>query len=209
MIENEKSESRILLLLKTEGAQSIEDISKILLISKEAVRLQMLKLGAKGEIQSELVKNKVGRPTKRWVLTDKAYRFFHDAHAELTVQMISTIKEELGEDVMEKLIFSREKSTKQRYEVELKKAKSLKDKIKRLAELRSLDGYMASFEKVPGGYLLSENHCPICFAASACQGFCRSELELFKDLLGEEYTVERQSHILAGAKSCVYKITEA
>jgi predicted ArsR family transcriptional regulator len=31
-----------------------------------------------------------------------------------------------------------------------------------------------------GSCLLIENHCPICAAAEACQGFCRSELEVFQ-----------------------------
>jgi predicted ArsR family transcriptional regulator len=57
-----------------------------------------------------------------------------------------------------------------------------------------------------GSFLLAENHCPICAAARACQGFCRSELELFKAVLGKRVTVERQDHILAGARRCAYRI---
>ena len=31
-----------------------------------------------------------------------------------------------------------------------------------------------------GAFLLAENHCPICAAATACQGFCTTELDLFR-----------------------------
>ena len=57
-----------------------------------------------------------------------------------------------------------------------------------------------------GSYLLLENHCPICAAAEACQGFCRSELLLFRALLAPA-TVERTEHILDGARRCAYRVT--
>lgn len=53
--------------------------------------------------------------------------------------------------------------------------------------------------------MLVENHCPICAAATACAGFCRSELETFRAVLSAE--VERSEHILAGARRCAYRIT--
>jgi predicted ArsR family transcriptional regulator len=53
---------------------------------------------------------------------------------------------------------------------------------------------------------LIEHHCPICAAAKTCQGFCRSELEVFRDVLGPNVSVERESHIVAGAPRCVYRV---
>ena len=44
-------------------------------------------------------------------------------------------------------------------------------------------------------------------AASACQGLCRSELELFKAALGDDVTVERVQHLLSGDQRCAYRIT--
>jgi predicted ArsR family transcriptional regulator len=52
-----------------------------------------------------------------------------------------------------------------------------------------------------------ENHCPICAAATLCQSFCRSELEIFQDVLGPGARVERTDHILAGARRCAYRIS--
>jgi predicted ArsR family transcriptional regulator len=59
-----------------------------------------------------------------------------------------------------------------------------------------------------GSLLLVENHCPICAAAATCQGFCRSELEVFQDVLGPSVAIERIEHILAGARRCAYRIRE-
>ena len=45
-------------------------------------------------------------------------------------------------------------------------------------------------------------------AAAICQGFCRSELDAFRRILGPGCRVERTDHILAGARRCAYRITE-
>jgi len=56
------------------------------------------------------------------------------------------------------------------------------------------------------GFLFIENHCPICAAASACRGFCATELDLFRAVLGPDVTVERAEHIVSGDRRCVYRI---
>ena len=57
-----------------------------------------------------------------------------------------------------------------------------------------------------GRWLLVENHCPICAAARACQGFCRSELSVLQALL-PDCAIERVDHVLAGARRCAYRIS--
>jgi predicted ArsR family transcriptional regulator len=55
------------------------------------------------------------------------------------------------------------------------------------------------------GLALVENHCPVCAAARACQDLCRSELDIFRAVLGGA-AVERTDHIVAGARRCAYRI---
>lgn len=60
-----------------------------------------------------------------------------------------------------------------------------------------------------GSILLVENHCPICAAATNCQGFCRAELQVFRAVLGPSVAVERSEHIVSGGRRCTYVIREA
>lgn len=47
-------------------------------------------------------------------------------------------------------------------------------KLDALAALRGAEGYMAGWEhQADGSCLFYENHCPICAAVVACQGFCK------------------------------------
>ena len=66
---------------------------------------------------------------------------------------------------------------------------------------------MAELEKTADGWLLLENHCPICAAATACQGFCSNELALFRKVLGSEAQVERVEYLLEGGRRCAYSVT--
>src|SRR5262249_45361273 len=103
---------------------------------------------------------------------------------------------------------AREEETRRAYTAALADATTLRARVALLAKLRSRDGYMAEWRADGEGFLLLENHCPICAAARACQGFCRAELEIFRDVLGPGVAVERIEHGLAGARRCAYRIRQ-
>ena len=149
-----------------------------------------------------------GRPPVRWRLTALANDLFPDRHADLTVDLISAIREAVGEEGLDRVVANRLERQLAAYRKTLPDPErtSVKVRVRRLAELRSAEGYLA--EALPDGadMLLVEHHCPICEAASACQGLCRSELELFQQALGDDVTVERTQHVLAGDLRCAYRI---
>ena len=66
---------------------------------------------------------------------------------------------------------------------------------------------MARVERDGKDWLLIEDHCPICAAASICQGFCRSEPRLFQEIVGRDATVTREKYMQGGDKRCVYRIS--
>src|SRR5256885_636838 len=76
-----------------------------------------------------------------------------------------------------------------------------------LTPLQNRGGYVAEAGAEGDGYLLVENHCPICGAAAACQGFCRAELETFRAVLGPDASVERTEHIVQGDRRCAYRVS--
>ena len=83
----------------------------------------------------------------------------------------------------------------------------METKIAGLAAIRSREGFMAEWQALgPDRFLFIENHCPVCAAATACQGLCRSELAVFRAVFGPAVSVERTDHILAGARRCAYVI---
>lgn len=198
--------NRILILMKTEGPQLAAAIGDTLGISGEAARQQLAKMTEAGLVEPVTVASTGrGRPRQLWHLTAAGNGQFPDGHAELTANLLGTLVEQLGPAALDTVISAREAETLQRYREELGNANDLAARVEGLAAIRTREGYMAdSWQEADGSFILVENHCPICAAAAACAGFCRSELETFRAILDAE--VERSEHILVGARRCAYRI---
>ncbi|MGZ2482526.1 putative ArsR family transcriptional regulator [Rhizobium pisi] len=199
--------NRILILIKTDGPQLAAAIGYALGISGEAARQQLAKMAEEGLVEPITVAaTGRGRPRQLWHLTAAGNRQFPDGHAELTGNLLGTLVERLGPAALDTVISAREAERLTRYRQEIGHGGDLASRIEALAAIRTREGYMAdSWRQADGSFMLVENHCPICAAAAACAGFCRSELETFRAVLDAE--IERSEHILAGARRCAYRIT--
>ncbi|MGE3873620.1 MAG: helix-turn-helix transcriptional regulator [Parvibaculaceae bacterium] len=207
MQEISPSEDRILRFLKFRGAQTTSAVARHLKITLPGARKHLAALLAARLVSFADESGAVGRPKRSWRLAPQAEKRFPDSHAVLTAEMIGAIRQVFGEAGLERVIGTRESETELRYRAALSGLGDTGKKVAKLAELRSEEGYMADWQALPdGSYLLAENHCPICAAARLCQGFCRSELAVFRSALGPAVTVERAEHILAGARRCAYRI---
>jgi len=201
-----KTTERIIQLLKVNGSMTAKALSNELEMTTMGVRQHLQLLEDSQEVVYQDKKAARGRPTRSWSLTEKSNEHFADGHQELTLQLIDSVKTIFGDKGLDKLILQREKESFNLYDKSLKEQTSLKAKLDRLAELRTNEGYMATIEEDGDVFWLMENHCPICAAASKCQNFCRSELELFQNLLQDVAKVSREEHIIEGARRCAYRI---
>ncbi|HDF2343304.1 TPA: transcriptional regulator [Morganella morganii] len=198
---------KLLILLKKHGPMQASEAGEHLGTTGEAARQQFTKLARDGMVEAHSECRGVGRPVQRWHLTALGNKRFPDCHAELTVKILTTIRRELGEDAIGKIITARENEARRDYFDKLQGAETLEERIIRLVAIRTEEGYMAQWEKEPeGSWLIIENHCPICSAASMCQGFCRAELELFQTVLNAN--VERVEYLLTDSRRCVYRVIQ-
>lgn len=203
----ETADERVLFSLKTKGAMTAQRLAHLLGISPVAVRKQLARLEAAHLVRYQEEVRGPGRPERVWRLSAKGHARFPDSHSQLTLELISSIRRIFGEDGLNRLIGQREQTMETVYAQALETERSLEARVTTLARLRAKEGYMASVEKLDdGAFLLIEDHCPICAAAHACQGFCRSELNIFRTVLGPQTRVTRTDHLLAGARRCAYRI---
>lgn len=196
----------MLLLLKTKGPLTTTGVAQELGITGEGARQQLQRLAEEGWVVFESVSRGVGRPSLMWRLSGRGNRRFPDTHAELTVQLISAIRDVLGDEALGNVISAREHKNLLRYYDIISLEDDLEAKVRRFAELRSSDGYLAECRVDGEGFLLIENHCPICAAATACHDICKVELQTFQQIFKEWGTVERLDHVIEGAKHCAYRI---
>jgi predicted ArsR family transcriptional regulator len=202
--------------LKRLGTATAPQLAAALVLTDTAVRQHLDALEAAGLVarvdppaEAERAR---GRPPARYRLTELANTLFPDRHADLAVELIEQVRATLGPAALDAVIDARTSAQEEVYARAMPGGTrvSLRARAERLAELRSAEGYVA--EVIPaerGSVLLVEHHCPICEAATTCQGFCRGELELFRRVLGPTVTVERTEHLLSGDLRCAYRISRA
>jgi predicted ArsR family transcriptional regulator len=200
---------RLLYQLKSRGPQPAATLAAACAITPMGAHKQLQALLAEGLVDARDEPGGPGRPRRIWSLTAAGHARFPDRHGELAVSLLRHATEVLGPDAIERLIAARERELEAQYAAALAGCAGTAARVRRLAELRAAEGYMARVEKHGRDWLLVEDHCPICAAATACQGFCRSELALMQRSLGAGVQVERAEHLLAGARRCVYRVSAA
>jgi len=205
-----KTRRAIVKLLKTEGALDSAQLAERLGLTAMAVRQHLYALQDEKLVTAEERPVPVGRPAKYWALTREADRLFPDTYAELSVALIDALGDAFGADGLERVLAARCARQRADYANRISPSAPLAKKLEQLARVRTDEGYMAEVRPDgEGGFLLVENHCPICAAAAACKGLCATELELFRSVLGPDVGIERVEHIVSGDRRCAYRITPA
>ncbi len=203
------AQRRIVDLLKR-GGSTTASIAATLGVTTQAVRPQLAELEARGLVVAETLSTGTrGRPPTGWALSPLAIDLFPDRLSDLTVELLEALTDALGEEGLDAVLQARD----------LRQLAALRDamsddadpaaRVATLAAQRTLQGYMAEVIDDGDDLLLVENHCPVCAAATACQGLCRNELKLFQEALGDDGEVERIQHLLSGDERCVYRIRTA
>jgi predicted ArsR family transcriptional regulator len=202
-----KTRRAIVRLLKQEGALDSASLGRRLKLTPMAVRQHLYELQREKLVTAEARPVPVGRPRKYWQLTREADRLFPDAYAELTLALIGAMGDTLGPSGMQKVLDARGAAQRAAYQQRIARTAPLAEKLRELARVRTEEGYMAEVRRDGSSLLFIENHCPICAAANACQGFCSSEMDLFRSVLGRDVAIERVEHIVSGDRRCVYRVT--
>lgn len=201
---------RTLYVLKTKGPQTAARIAKRLGVTTMAVRQHLAVLEGEKLVDFTDDRRKVGRPARLWRLTPSAYDRFQDCHAELAAGMLQAIQSAFGEEGLDRLTAERTRQQAESYRARMPGPKApIEERVATLARIRREEGYMAeSRHNRDGTFELVENHCSIAKAARLCPKLCGAELELFRVVLGDDVSVDRTEHILAGDRCCSYCVAE-
>jgi predicted ArsR family transcriptional regulator len=202
-----KTRRAVARLLKTEGPMDSARLARRLKLTPMGVRQHLYALQQEKLVIAEERPAPLGRPAKYWRLTRDADKLFPEAYAELNVALIGALGDAFGPEGVKRVLDARLAKQLSDYTARTSTIESLEGKLKELARIRSDEGYMAEVKSDgQSGFLFIEHHCPICAAATACQGFCATELDLFRAVVGPGVTVERSEHIVSGDTRCVYRI---
>ncbi len=195
---------KILHLLKEWGKGTATQLSKALGISRIAVHQHLAWLKAHGLVSVSVERKGCGRPAEVFTLTEKAQEQFFPRHYDLlAVTVLDEVASEFGDEFVHKLF----RRFRERWRERLRgSSKSLRQRVRDLANLLAEEGYLARWEETPKGFILSLSNCPIAQVAKRFQHACVSEVELLTDILGAP--VVRQCHQVSGDACCRYFVAK-
>jgi predicted ArsR family transcriptional regulator len=174
-------------------------------------RQHLQDLANKGYVQATTTAEKQtrGRPVHFWSLTQRGHSHYPDGHKDIAIELINLLSEDQHSDLLASLVRRRSEQQRSHYANALAEAQpNTADRLRKLARLRSDEGYMAEVRLLPDGWLFIENHCPIAAAAKSCSSFCSSERDTFQQLLGDDMSVDQVDHLMAGARRCSFKVKQ-
>src|SRR6266849_1602787 len=138
--------SRLLYTLKSRGPLATSALARVLGITVVGIRQHLAKLHSEGLVAFDDQAGEVGRPKRVWRLTAKGHARFPDTHGDLTVNLITGIRSVFGEAGLDRLIEARKEAMVATYRQALEPYPDLGDRVRVLARLRTIEGYMAEFE---------------------------------------------------------------
>lgn len=197
---------QILTLLRTQGAQTALQLADQLKVTSMGIRRHLTLLERDELVHVETVRRAVGRPTFLYALTEQGRETFPKSYDVLALQLLDALRISEGDARVSRIFAGRMDELYRQFSPRMN-GKNLAERVAELAQIQAESGYMAQWERVPGGYLLREQNCAIYRVACRFQAACHFEIELFRRLL--ETDIERVEHQVSGALACTYFITDS
>jgi predicted ArsR family transcriptional regulator len=201
----------ILLHLRRVGPSVPDAISAAIGASRSGVAQQLRALDTAGLVTRTSVRHGVGRPRHLYDITPDAQGLFPSNYDGLATGLLAAILEVGGEALVEDVFAARRRQAEARLreqmDASLPSDAPLVDRVRELARLQDELGYVSEALIDADGIRLLEHNCAVLDVASGMPVACRSELELFREVLGVNLVRER--HIAAGDRCCQYRVADA
>jgi len=169
-----------------------------------AVRRQLTLLEGDGLIFSEKERKEIGRPAKRYYLTDQGHEYFERDYANLAIDLLATLRSLDGKrkvnQVFERRMHEDLKTARKRV-----LGKTLEARVHDATKWFTEKGYRARWEKIATDkYLIKFMNCAVLQVAKKFPKVCVCEEDFLSELLQAKVT--RRHYILKSGQFCSYLI---
>ena len=186
------------------GGLSVSELCSELELSSMAVRRQLSSLEGEDLVSFSWHKKKMGRPARRYYLTEKGHETFERDYANLAIDLLVSIRTLEGTSKVHEVFEQRRNEHLRKYRERIS-GKTLETRVHQISQVLTDDGYMAAWEKVgPNQYMIRLMNCAVAQVARKFPHLCIYEEELFSELLQAKVT--RKHHILQKDHFCSYHI---
>ena len=191
----------ILHTIKAQPKANVDALAEAAQVSPVTVRHHLNSLQADGLIQSDSVRRSVGRPYYVYSLSEKGQELFPKRYVRLTNRLMEELKTHLPPDTVQQVLSSVVDSVLEEYRGEYENL-SFEERLDFLVELLADEGFLATWEKTEGGYLLTEFSCPYLALAEAHSEICKIDQALIINVL--DVPIQQNSCMLGGSGCCAF-----
>lgn len=207
MKKRQSTKEKLLYILKKDQTRTIRELMVYFTISEIAVRKHLNELERQGFIQSEVVKQKIGRPYHTYQLTDRGHQTFPNQYETLPLELLADLEVLQGKQGVYDLLNKRMIREQASFLKEVKHY-NFDEKVAEIAKIQDEKGYMIEYDKQEdGSYEMINFNCPIINIASAYKQICLNE----KKMLGNVFTdsvVASETCITNGDHFCKWTISK-
>lgn len=150
---------RILRTLRVRGKCTVNDLAEASGVSPVSVRHHLANLQAEKLVEAEEVKHGVGRPRLLFALSDTALEMFPSRYFRLTSRILEEIKDSMSPKAVQSLFASVAATMAADYAEQLE-GLPLHERLERLIQLLSEEGFEAELEETGASVTIRELSCP-------------------------------------------------
>jgi len=201
---------KILYYLKVMQQAGLEELAKVMKISRMAVHKHLVLLQKRGLVEGIENRGHVGRPRMMYQLTSQSKTVFPKSYSAIATHALDFIERNMGKEGIEKVLRERQTELFDQYYKRLKDL-DFDQQVRELARIRDEEGYIAESKKESkrsggGKHVLLEYNCAIIHIAEKHWEACSTETELFEKLLGAN--IETTHRAAKGDSICKFVIKE-
>ena len=194
---------RILRTLRLRGKCTVNDLAEASGVSPVSVRHHLANLQAENLVESEEVKHGVGRPRLLFALSDTALEMFPSRYFRLTSRILEQIKDSMPASAVQGLFASVAATMAADYAEQLE-GLPLEERLQRLIELLSGEGFEAELQHNGNSVTIRELSCPYFRLGREHPEVCVIDQTFIATSLS--LPVERVSCLLNGDTHCSFSI---
>ncbi|NOT13896.1 MAG: HTH domain-containing protein [Methylococcaceae bacterium] len=192
------------LLLGNKVGLSIDEIAKVLSISRNAIQQHIAVLESEGYLQIGELSKTAGRPVRRYVLTEAGINSFPKQYAWFSKLMLSALKTEIGSEAFQRYMYKLGQNLSESHVYRFT-GKEPQEKISELLKIMDELGFKTD-GSVAQQSTIKANNCIFHDLAQTHQEICQFDMALMTSLLGKD--VELTECMAKGGGSCCFKIAD-
>jgi predicted ArsR family transcriptional regulator len=193
MLSLHKNQQLILeYLLNHKDGATLDELASHLGITKTAVKEHILKIESRGYLAFTDSKGSVGRPRRRYLLSEEGHDAFPKQYSWLSNALLGLLAQDMGAAGVSKLMKSLANQVAKSMESKLKNEKSTSGLLGKINGIMNELGYRSTLKQsdVRKGAVLEATNCVYHSVAKEHPALCAFDVQFLENVSGMKVTLE-------------------